>query len=179
MNIILCGLPSVGKTTVGKMLAEKLAYFFIDTDDEVVRMFAAMHGKIYTCREIAQKEGLLEFRKLEQKTILGLKYNHHCLIATGGGTVESLANIYVLQYMGNIIYLRTRPEAILERLLQSGIPPYLDANNPVGSFKKLAEKRCSLFEQTYSLVIDTDGLTPEEISEKAFEYFKKRKLLLL
>jgi len=179
MNIILCGLPCVGKTTVGRLLAKRLSYSFIDTDEEIMRMYALTHGKTYTCREIVQKDGLPEFRKLEKKAILGLKYNQYFVIATGGGTVESLTNMYILQYMGNIIYLRTKPEAILARLLQPDIPPYLDANNPAGSFKKLVERRCSVLEQTYSLVIDTDSLTPEEISEKAFDYYKNAEILLL
>lgn len=65
MNIIICGMPASGKTTIGKKAAEKIAWDFIDTDQLIESVYASQTGRACSCNQIYMKEGEVFFATLK------------------------------------------------------------------------------------------------------------------
>ena len=98
-NILLIGMPGCGKTTIGKMLAEKTNRPFFDTDEEIQKQ-TGLHPSA-----IIQKEGEEVFRKMERAVLKSLCANQGAIIATGGGIVTCLENYPIMAQRGIIIFL--------------------------------------------------------------------------
>jgi shikimate kinase len=163
MNIILCGLPKSGKTTLGKLLADKLKWSFIDTDKLIEKAYAEQTGAISSCRTIALQEGDIFFRALEKTVISSLKEMKTMIIATGGGSLNDPDNIDTLQSIGELVYLKTPLEVVWQRLQKKELPTYLNAQDPQVSFYTLAKTRIPIYEKAANFHIDTHLLTKEAI----------------
>ena len=105
-NVVLVGMPSSGKTTIGKRLASELNMQFIDTDDEI----ASVTGK--TIPEIFAESGENGFRDIEASVIADVSAKQNCVIATGGGAILRKSNVTALRGNG-IIYFIDRPCELL------------------------------------------------------------------
>lgn len=165
MNLILCGLHLSGKTTIGKMLAHQMECHFIDTDHLIESAYAEAHQKKYTCRQICIHEGESAFRELEKQQIGTLNEVKNSVIALGGGSLRDESTIQKLKMIGWIVYLKTPSKIIWERILMNGIPSYLDSKNPEKAFYEVIEKRLPLYEKASDMMIETNGLTKEEIRD--------------
>lgn len=97
-NIVLIGMPSCGKSTTGKIIAEKLGRKFIDTD----RLVAVKTGK--SAGEYINAYGLSEFRKVESEVIASIT-DSGAVIATGGGSVLDDENVFALKKNGRVFYI--------------------------------------------------------------------------
>ncbi|MBR3909633.1 MAG: shikimate kinase [Clostridia bacterium] len=112
-NIVLTGMPSCGKSTIGKRLADELGMQFVDTDDEIVKTA----GKpIY---QIFADLGESGFRDIESQAIAAVSAKQNCIIATGGGAVLREQNITLLKGNGTIYFI-DRP---LEKLVSTDDRP--------------------------------------------------------
>lgn len=110
MKIFLVGFMGSGKSSVGKILAQKINYTFIDTDHEI----EASTGKsIY---EIFEKDGESHFRELEKLTIQNLKNKDNCVIACGGGLPCYNNLMRELNNQGITVYLKLSSERLFDRL---------------------------------------------------------------
>lgn len=159
VNIILCGLPGCGKTSIGKILAEKMGRPFLDTDVVLEQLYIVLTEQQLSCRQIAAKEGMQFFNELEHN-ILSLLVKDECkghIIATGGGILSHPGNIHLIQKLGNVVYIKASSQEILKRLLTKGMPTYLNSEDPEGSFSALAMKRTPLYEQVCSTTVDISG----------------------
>ncbi len=122
-NLVLVGMPSCGKSTLGKMLADDFGRGFIDTDEEIVKK-ANM-----PIPEIFEKFGEKHFRDLEARVIAELSLKQGLVIATGGGAILSRENVDALKQNGSIIFI-DRP---LELLITTN-------DRPLSSSRELLEK---------------------------------------
>lgn len=165
MNIILCGLPMSGKTTIGKMLAERLKWVFIDTDRYIEKAYFLKTGKDSSCRQIYLEEGEKAFRELEKEQIAALQAMHGQIIALGGGSFGDPENIKAIESLGYIVYLKTALPVLWKRVKWKGVPAYLDVQDPEKAFYTLAEKRMLLYEKAANAIIETGQLTKKEIVE--------------
>lgn len=165
MNIILCGLPMSGKTTIGIMAAKKMNWNFIDTDKLIETAYGAHNKKKYTCRQIFAKEGELLFRNLEIQQIASLPGTAKSVISVGGGTLNDRRNTKILKSIGKVIYLKTPINMLWERVQRRGIPAYLDPADPENAFYELAKKRSPLYEEAANFIIETDGLSKHELMD--------------
>lgn len=163
-NLILCGLPGSGKTTAGKLLAEKLSRPYIDTDRLIEEHHQLQFRTFLSCREIALNKGILFFRSLEEAVIEQLSDIKNHIIATGGGVLLSSQNTQRLKTIGKVIYLEANPEKILPRILSKGIPSYLDARDPLGSFKRIAQERKGIYEKAADITLNTDQLSANDVA---------------
>lgn len=98
-NIVLIGMPSAGKTVIGKVLSEKLGRNFIDIDDEIEK------SQGLSAAAIIEKEGEEYFRNLETETIKKFAYVKSSVISTGGGAVLKEKNIAYLKQNSVIVYI--------------------------------------------------------------------------
>ncbi len=112
-NIVLIGMPTSGKSTIGQMLALKLGKTFIDTDWEIEKTWGI------SCAEIITTQGIDAFRAYERSIVKKVMTSLDCVIATGGGIVENSANIFDLSHFGRIYFI-DRP---LELLMPSRSNP--------------------------------------------------------
>lgn len=156
-NIILCGLPMCGKTTLGKQIAEKLSWNFIDTDQLLEEAYAYTMGKTLSCRQIFSCVGEAVFRALEREQILALDGVKESVIAVGGGALCDPENITVLQRIGTLVYLKISVEQLLVRMAKCGVPAYISS---VGrqkiseEFQEMANKRMPVYESAAAVIID-------------------------
>src|SRR5258708_2990216 len=141
MNIILCGLPGCGKTSVGLILSKKLNMGYIDTDKEVENLFEFQEKSSLSCREIYQKRGFRIFRKLEKQEICHLIGIKNIVISLGGGTLRDATVRNLVAPLGLFIYLKAPDDFLFNELLKKGLPAYLDKDDPKGSFQKLSRLR--------------------------------------
>lgn len=129
-NIILVGMPGCGKTTVGKLIAERLGKGFIDTDDEI-----AAQGK--TPEEIITESGEAAFRRVESNAVAEAGKKCGFVIATGGGVVTVAENYAPLAQNGRIVFINrdisslardgrplSRGDGALEKLFSARLPLY-------------------------------------------------------
>ena len=113
MRIYLVGLPGCGKSTLGKKLAEKINYKYIDMDQDI---------EIKACMfidEIFKLYGEAYFRALEKNTLKDYQKIDNVIISTGGGIVNDLSNKKLFD--GTCIYLKADLESVKQRLEQSDI----------------------------------------------------------
>ena len=162
MNIILCGLPKVGKTMLGKKLAASLNYNFIDLDHIIENRYAKENLKNFTCREIYTFHGEKKFRELEKLAIASLERIKNSVIALGGGSFEEKDNIPTLQAIGFIIYVKASFETLLARFDRSNIPAYLNEKEIDTSFRMIYQKRLIAFETYSDACVDTSNSSSDE-----------------
>lgn len=159
MNILLCGLPTCGKTTIGKKVAEHLQWNFIDTDHLVEKAYGI------SCCQIAKEKGEEVFRRLEKEQITSLLGCRQSVIALGGGSINQKTEEIIVK-MGCIIYLKASVAVLWERLSKRGMLSILDPMNPEESFYKLAKTRIPLYEKMAHFIIDTTGLSEQEVLQE-------------
>lgn len=105
-NLVLIGMPTCGKSSVGKLIAKRLQKKFFDTDV----LFENIYGKTVT--DFILQNGEKAFRKLEKNIVNQLSLKNGCVIATGGGTVLDESNVTNLQYNGKLIFLDRKLELL-------------------------------------------------------------------
>lgn len=162
MNIILCGLPMCGKTTIGKLLATRLNWNFIDTDRSIEQAYTLSTGKICSCRQIYSDKGEHYFRILEQQQIVGIKDVKESVIAVGGGSCIEEENIKNLKSIGKFVYIKVSLADLWGRIQKHGLPAYLEPSNPERAFYLMAEKRQPVFEHISHAYVDATFLNEEE-----------------
>jgi shikimate kinase len=153
VTIILCGLPGCGKTTIGKLLAEKMQIKFVDIDRQLEHTYNQGITK-YTCREIYQLIGEPPYRLLEKQVVYQLDGKTVQCIATGGGTVLDPENVTHLKSLGTLAYLKGDFATLFERASKEGLPAFLDAANPWLSYQKLAQFRAPIYEKAADCIVE-------------------------
>ena len=155
-SVALIGMPGSGKSTVGRLLADKLGKKLTDTDEEIVRRA----GK--TVPEIFQTQGERAFRNLESEVIRHLSLSGGGVIATGGGAILRKENVDALRSNGVLVFL-DRP---LSELTPTSDRPLSDREDKL---RALYREREPLYRAAADLTVPVRG-TPEntlfEIMEK-------------
>lgn len=157
-DTVLIGFMGTGKSTIGKALAKKQHRLFIDTDSYI----EAKEGM--SISDIFEQKGEDYFRSLETKILKELKeITHYAVVATGGGLPLRKENAELLSQMGEVIYLQTSVDTILERLKGDTKRPLLNTENPRERVKQLLLERDEKYEAASQKKLVTDGLSVEEI----------------
>lgn len=162
LKLILAGFKGVGKTTTGRLLAQKLDLPFFDTDELLVDRYKKPVSELY------QEHLEDRFREMEAKVLEELKKQKKVIIALGGGTLLSKKAQELAPNMGSLVYLYSSPDTLMERLTPAA---FLDPKDPQASFKKVFEKRHPLFCKICKYRIDVDSLTPDEIANTILDFY--------
>ena len=159
-NIVLIGMPGVGKSTVGVVLAKVLGYQFIDAD-----LVIQEKEKKLLCEIIAEvgAEGFIEVENRINSEILA----EHAIIATGGSVVYGTEAMAHLKEIGTVIYLKL-PYDTLEKRLNDirGRGVVLKEGQ---TLRGLYEERVSLYEKYADIIVDENQLNVEETIDKILE----------
>lgn len=157
MRAILVGFMGSGKTTVGKLLAQRLHLTHRDLDDVIVERA----GK--TIQQIFDDDGETAFRQLEHAVLADTLMNSKGILSTGGGTPIQPANYELLRASNvPVILLNVKPATVLARLTDDGQRPLVKELGTNG-LVDLKEKRDARYHKVSDIEIDTDELTPAEV----------------
>ncbi len=158
-NYILIGMPGSGKTTVGKLLAQKTGYVYLDLDTIIEELEGVSISDIFA------NNGEEYFRNLETRVIHTLDSAGKIILSSGGGTFEREENRKILKSLGQVIYLYTEPDVLYRRIKNDTGRPLLQVENPSEELKNMFNKR----DMNYRLadcIIDTTNIAPYNVVEE-------------
>ncbi len=172
IRIFLSGFMGAGKSRIGRALRDKTGVSFYDSD-HVIEQKA---GK--TISRIFEEDGENTFRNLERETVKELAHKDSALIiALGGGAVLQEENRKIMRETGYIVYLKSSPQAIYDRVKHKTHRPLLRIDDAQNTKEKILEKirsllaeRETIYEQA-DLIIERDGMEAEEVADKISAYF--------
>ena len=165
-NIVLIGMPGVGKSTVGVILAKVLGYQFLDVD----LVIQEQEGKLL--REIIEEVGTEGFIQVENRVNAGLKCNK-TIIATGGSVVYGQEAMEHLKERGAIVYLEVSYPIIEKRL--SDIKGRGVVLKEGQTLYDLYQERTPLYEKYADVRVLEEGLSVEETVEQLIESLRSCK----
>ena len=169
-NIVLIGFMGTGKTSTGKVLAQRLGKAFIDMDSRIEEEQGV------SIPEIFETKGEPHFRQLEKDLVKKLSERANAVISTGGGTIKDLENVALLKKSGLIVCLTASPEVILERTERKGERPVLDGadkGDRLSAIEKLLAEREQFYKQA-DYFIDTGDMSPLQVAERIVHTLKSR-----
>jgi len=147
--VCLVGMMGAGKTTVGRRLARRLGWRFVDADRELEARLGVPVATVF------ELEGEAGFRRREAALIDELTLRPGFVVATGGGAVVTPANREVLRTRGRVIYLRASVGDLWHRLRRDTVRPLLRTADPRGRIEDLVAVRDPLYRETAHWVVDT------------------------
>ncbi|MBE6414166.1 MAG: shikimate kinase [Verrucomicrobiaceae bacterium] len=150
-NIYLLGFMGTGKTSVGKRLARRLNFTFIDSDSEIERQQAT------EIKEIFSQYGEAKFRQLEREFIESGHPKNNCVVSCGGGLVCRDDMPELVKSKGVAIVLFSQPNEILERTSKNNRRPLLNVENPLERINELLKERTPYYLRSgVSIATDKD-----------------------
>mgnify|MGYP001432764742 CR=1 FL=1 len=156
-NIILIGMPSAGKSTIGVILAKVLGYNFIDSD----LLIQEQEGELL--KDIISRVGIDGYIDIENQVNRDINVDR-TVIATGGSVVYCQEAMEHFSETGTIVYIKLKYDTILRRIgniRQRGV-----VLREGQTLKELYEERSPLYEKYADIIVDAEGLDVEELMEK-------------
>ncbi len=157
-NILLIGFMGAGKSTIGRVLAKKIKFEYIDIDRIIE------HRCARSITEIFDEHGEEYFRDKETETLESLAGSDHNVYATGGGIVLKERNWPLMRELGPTVYLEASLETLWDRIKHDKRRPLLQVDNAYERAGELLSKRKELYEKA-DLILCTENRTPDEIAE--------------
>ena len=157
-NIILVGMPSAGKTTIGKITAEKMGREFVDTDEVISQRYGMP-------KDIIKTQGEATFRKIEADLFSEFSKKSSLVISTGGGIVTIPENLEKCRQNGYCVFIERKIE-----LLETKGRPLSQGD---GAIQKLYEVRKPLYKSFAESAVKNDD-TPEKVADIVINKFKDR-----
>ena len=157
-NVVLTGFMGTGKTTVGRILADRLGYGFVDTD-EVVESRAGPIGEIF------ERDGEASFREMERSAARELSGRTGLVIATGGRMMLDPECAACLSPVSEVVCLTAPADTVVERVAGPGAPPrpLLDGHDAPARVRELLAERAEGYGRFAS--VDTEGHSAEEVAD--------------
>ncbi len=174
-KIVLIGFRATGKTSIGKALAEKLKWKFLDLDEEIQKKTKK------SIKEIVEKEGWERFRNLEKEFLREILYLENVVLALGGGSILHQKEMSELKEKSLVIWLFASKEIILERMKKdfktlSQRPALTNFSNLEEEVEKLLKEREKLYNNFSHIKIDTSKKNIAEIVEEILKKFSQEEV---
>lgn len=161
-HLFLIGYRGSGKSTVGRLLADRIGWSFVDTDDMVER------ASSISIKEIFEREGEDSFRRLEESAVASAAARElPTVISLGGGAILRRTNRLQIQDHGSCVWLKGSAQALFRRISADASSedrrPDLSHCGGYDEVVELLAKREPTYELLANLTVETDGKTPDEI----------------
>jgi len=156
-------MPGAGKSTVGRELARRLGWDFIDADVELERRCGASVSTIF------EMEGEAGFRQREAALLDELTQRAAIVLATGGGAVLGADNRVRLRERGLVIYLRATVDEILRRTRNDRARPLLQVADPRARLEQLLSERAPLYEEVAHVSFNSGAGNPRRLVERILD----------
>ncbi len=167
MNIILIGYRATGKTTLARLLADKLGWEWIDADVEIERRAGKSIARIFA------EDGEPAFRDLEAQVTADLCRRERLVLAAGGGAPLRPESRQAMRESGRVVWLTARPETIQARMsgdaTTAGRRPSLTDKDALEEIVHLLQKRERVYRETAHHEVDTEGKSPEQLACEILE----------
>ena len=160
--VVLVGPPGAGKTTVGRLVANRLGTGFRDTDDDIEQKVGMSIGEIFV------ESGEPAFRALERDAVRRALVDHTGVLALGGGAVVDPATRALLRGR-SVVFLDVGLAAAAERCGLNRSRPLLLTNMRAQLRSLMAERR-PYYEEVATSVIDTNRRTTEEVADEVLAF---------
>ncbi len=162
-NLVLVGYRGCGKSAVGRLVAERLGWAYVDTDEQI----AAEAGK--SISEIFAEDGEPAFRALESAAVARVVRGAEQVISVGGGAVLRDANRRALKAAGVCVWLTASAEELDRRVAgdpqSAALRPALTAHGGLDEVRALLASRAPLYASMADHVVATDGRTIAQVAE--------------
>lgn len=160
-----------GKSTVGRFLADKLHYQFLDSDHVIEDKTGATIPMIFDI------EGESGFRAREKSAIDDLTQQSEIVLATGGGAILNPDNRKNLRSRGFVVYLKSSVDSLVQRTRHDRNRPLLQTEKPEQVLKKLIEERGPLYEEVADLVIQTEQVSVHRVVKQILDKLAEQKII--
>ncbi len=161
-TINLTGFMATGKTTVGRLIAERLGLGFVDTDTVIEERAGRSIPDIFS------EDGEAHFRDLETEALERALDEPGRVVSTGGGMLLRDQNVRTLRRAGPIVCLTATPETILERTADDEHRPLLDVDDPAARVEQLLTTRRDAYARA-DYHVATDGRAPEAVADAVIQ----------
>jgi shikimate kinase len=161
-NIVLIGFMGSGKSTVGRLVAQQLAWRFVDTDTLIERVAGCDIPALFV------REGEASFRERESVILHGVGAGIGQVISTGGGAILREDNVRVLRGSGMVVWLTAHPETIAERTSRrrASRPLLTGEEDPLTKILRLLGERSPIYQKSAHRVVDTTNRSPQAIASE-------------
>lgn len=167
MNLVLIGYRAAGKTTLARLLAQRLGWDWIDADVEIERRAGKSIAKIFA------EDGEPVFRDLEADVIADLCQRRRLVLAAGGGAPMRPESRQAMRASGKVVWLKACPQTIHARMSGDRTTatrrPDLTDKGPLEEIVHLIAKREPFYRQSAHLEVDTEGKTPDGIAAEILD----------
>ncbi|HEY3901459.1 MAG TPA: shikimate kinase [Chthoniobacter sp.] len=158
-NIVLIGFMGSGKTSIGRLVAHRLGFQFVDTDAVIVERVGMQVAEIFA------RHGEAWFRDQESAALRSLSILKRAVISTGGGVVLRDENRALLRDLGFVAWLTASEEVIFERVSRNKKRPLLHTSDPRATVHDLLTTRRPFYEEAAQFTVDSSALTHESAAE--------------
>ncbi len=166
-NLYIVGFMGTGKSSVGRLVGDKLGMISIDSDSEIENSVG------WPISEIFQKLGEARFRELELDFIVEGHPDSGCVVACGGGMVTQPGLAELLNRKGVVVCLYASVQTILKRTSINQNRPLLNTSDPAKRIRNLMLERKAAYEKCGSR-ISTDNLDIQEVADCVSEVYSDR-----
>ena len=167
MAITLIGYRATGKTTLARLLAERLGWDWIDADVEIERRARKNIAQIFA------EDGEPAFRDLESDVIQDLCKTQKLVLGAGGGAPVREQNRRAIMESGKVVWLRAQPETILARMSGDATTaqrrPDLTSKSGLEEILHLLAEREPIYREAADIEVDTESKTPEQLADEIIE----------
>lgn len=162
-NIVLIGFMGSGKSTVGRILADRLEAGFVDTDCLVEERTGKSIQRLFT------EEGESKFRDIEARAVESVCSRDGQVISAGGGAILRAENVQCLKRNGRIVYLRLSEAELFKRTRRLRGRPLLEGADRKGRVRDLLLARRDLYEGAADAIVDAGEMTPRQTADAIAE----------
>ena len=158
-NIVLVGFMGSGKSAVGRLVAKRLRFEFVDTDALIVKRAGMPISQLFA------EHGEEHFRDVETSVLESLDDRRRCVIATGGGAVVKERNHAILKSLGFVVWLTASEDVIFGRVSRNDKRPLLQTEDPRATISQMLAARGPLYEGAADFSVDTTALSHNAAAE--------------